>query len=273
MTNEVLTINYKLDNNVPYGCLKNGHKKTYRQWQEEQKIRENPNLADIFVARPPTPPKKNVSNFNQSTNEINNTTNTTNNDDIINQQIKEQRLEIIKRKLRMIEGEEESRKKNILKELDIIEKYVKNPEESNVVLGLGDINDNDDLHATTPSIDEIIEKNEKDKFNEIEKNKHYLKKTIKRKFTLGKSNNLRRVSVLVKDGRTRKNILNTQKELKKANITDVKKYLRQHGIIKVGTTCPNDVLRKMYESALMTGEVTNTNKDILIHNFMNQDNK
>ena len=68
-----------------------------------------------------------------------------------------------------------------------------------------------------------------------------------------------------------KNIINTQKQLKKTNITDVRKYLKQHGIIKVGSTCPADILRKTFESAMLAGEVTNMNKDVLLHNFLNEE--
>jgi len=98
-----------------------------------------------------------------------------------------------------------------------------------------------------------------------------LKKTVKRIFTLGKSEPLRKVGVLIKNKQTRKNIINTQKELKKTNITDVRKYLRQHGMIKVGSTCPPEILRKTFESALMAGEITNTNKETLLHNFLNHE--
>ena len=82
---------------------------------------------------------------------------------------------------------------------------------------------------------------------------------------------MRRVSILTNNRQTRKNIIDTQKELKKTTMTDVKQYLRQHGMIKVGSTCPADILRKTFETAVLTGEVTNTNKDTLLHNYMLSD--
>jgi hypothetical protein len=105
--------------------------------------------------------------------------------------------------------------------------------------------------------------------NAKETDKKYIKRTIKKKYTLGKSSVYRKVGILIKNNATRKKIINAQKDLKKKSIHDIKKYLIEHGLLKVGSNAPNNVLRKTYESAMLTGEVVNQNKDVLIHNLMN----
>ena len=101
--------------------------------------------------------------------------------------------------------------------------------------------------------------------------KKITKKTIKKKYTLGRSRIKKTVSVLVKDRGTRKIILAAQKDLKRKSINDVKEYLRDHNLIKIGSNAPNDVLRKLYESAMLAGEITNSNSEILLHNFSKED--
>lgn len=243
---------------VPYGCLKNGSKPTYRDWIKTRKNHEFPELN----ARPPTPPKRNtpiVSLSSVLTPTIIKTPTSLS---------REQRLEQIKQKLKKIQDQD----------------IKANPEASKLsdnLKILEAISPNIELERL-PEIDEILKieiENTSDvsqvikEIREKEENvpKRYLKRTIRRKFTLGKSDKLRKVAVLLKNKQTRKNIIDVQEELKKTSMKDVRKYLRQHGIIKIGSVAPNDILRKTFETAMLAGEITNTNKETLLHNFLNED--
>ena len=81
------------------------------------------------------------------------------------------------------------------------------------------------------------------------------------------------ISVYIPNNKTRKNIKHDIEFLRKTKIKNIKKYLLKKGLIKVGTTCPNNVLRNMYEQALLSGNIKNTNPNTLIHNYMSNDTK
>jgi len=265
-SNEVFNVNYRVTDDVPYGCLKNGKKKTYREWKQLS----TPDKIDIpDIIRPPTPPKRNIETFTSLRDTNTNTNIQKRNDHSINNLSREERLEHIKNKLKKIQDEDTQIKQQSLDNFKKLEKELFKPP---IDFSIEELELDDVSEGTTEDTSDIKEMiTNRDNNIEKAKNKKYLKKTIKRKFTLGKSDKLRRVSVLIKDRQTRKNIINSQKELKKTAITDIKKYLRQHGMIKVGSTCPPDILRKTFESAVLTGEVTNTNKEILLHNFLSSD--
>ena len=106
-------------------------------------------------------------------------------------------------------------------------------------------------------------------FKEKEKEKTFIKRTIKKKYTLGKSDIKRKVAILIKNINTRKKVTDSHKELKTHQIDDIKKYLRNRGLIRIGNTTPHDVLRKIYESSILSGDITNNNKDILFQNLLN----
>ena len=64
--------------------------------------------------------------------------------------------------------------------------------------------------------------------------------------------------------------MNKNQVIKQTPIQDVRKFLIKRGIIKVGSVTPNEVLRKMYESAsMMCGDLYNHNPDNLLYNYFN----
>lgn len=115
---------------------------------------------------------------------------------------------------------------------------------------------------------QLLEKKQKEKSNKTSTMK---KKTTKRRtYYLGKSKVHPKVSVLVSNKTIRNQVNKKAIDLKQTPMNDVKKYLMQKGFIKVGSTAPHDVLRRMYESAQMIGgEITNYNSDNLLYNYLN----
>ena len=86
------------------------------------------------------------------------------------------------------------------------------------------------------------------------------------KYYLGKRG--RKVSVLVKNSETRKKISMEHKLLREENILAMKNYLKKHNLLKSGTHAPPDIIKKLYEESLLSGDIRNSNKDNLIHNYL-----
>ena len=105
----------------------------------------------------------------------------------------------------------------------------------------------------------------------INAQKQRFKKRITRtlKYSLGKHKN-GKVSVLIKNATTRRKVQTEQALLKQKSIADIKVYLRGKNLLKVGSDVPNDVLRQLYENAILAGDVTNKSKDTLIHNYFHE---
>jgi hypothetical protein len=105
--------------------------------------------------------------------------------------------------------------------------------------------------------------------NIINPRKHQRKKTT-RTFRVGKSKFYPRVGVLIPNKTIRTQILNKKQKLRETPLEDIRKHLIKKGLIRVGSSCPNDVLRQMYESSMMMcGELQNHNPDNLLFNYLN----
>ena len=97
-----------------------------------------------------------------------------------------------------------------------------------------------------------------------------LNKLIRRTYHVGKDKYRPSVGVLLPNRTIRNNVTNKSFMLKNTSIDEIRRFLLKQGFIKVGSTSPNDVLRKMYESImLIDGEIKNYNPDNLLYNFFN----
>ena len=86
-------------------------------------------------------------------------------------------------------------------------------------------------------------------------------------FGKGKSNTVR---VLIKDRETYAKIERDKKKIDKRSMSDIRDYLRERRLYKIGSTAPDDVLRDIYKNAILTGNVENNNPETLVHNFLNE---
>ena len=93
-----------------------------------------------------------------------------------------------------------------------------------------------------------------------------IRKTHKKRFRIGKHDDV--VGVLLKNKQTQRHIQSQHLTLKQKTIGEIRKYLYDHHLLKIGSNAPPDVLRRMYEDSILTGDVKNTNNDVLLHNFM-----
>jgi hypothetical protein len=251
---------YKIDT-LPYGCLKNGIKPTYKVWNKTQK-----NISNDYTSQP------NLTTIIEQNNNL---------------QIseRENRLNILKNKIK--------------------EKQNFSDKVNNVIINNPQINTNNTIQESfVPSINNNNNNNNNINNNINNNNKHtilqntfnanmntniyspentnntelieiptkkIIKKTICRRYTLGKSKIKKSIGVLIKDRGTRKQVLVAHRDLKKKSINDIKSYLKEHNLIKIGSTAPNDVIRKLYESSMLAGEITNINTDTLLHNLIKDD--
>lgn len=98
------------------------------------------------------------------------------------------------------------------------------------------------------------------------------RKVVRRTYRLGKSKVFPRVSVLVSNKTVRKEINDKIHAIKETPMHEVRSYLVKNGFIKVGSSAPNDVLRRMYENLkIMNGDIKNHNTETLLHNFLKSD--
>jgi len=242
--------NYIVDNKVPYGCLKGGVKPTFKTWNKTQRQHSQ-------VDQP---------SLNINTSSLGGSSNTT---------LRETKMKELKEKMRRKQQSLEFAHPPVAPTPISTPKPAPIPQqeqERTMDIQIASlVQEAPAIIMAEPTLanetDTLTTQNVQTGGGGSSKR---IKKTIKRTYTLGKSKIHKKVGVLIKDKNTRKRVLNAQRDIKRHGINDIKQYLRTHGLIKTGSSAPNDIVRKIYESAMLSGEVTNQDKDILLQNFLKE---
>lgn len=105
--------------------------------------------------------------------------------------------------------------------------------------------------------------------------KKKVKQTIRKSYVTGKYKDatVHRVGVFIKDASLQNKIHTACSTIATIPIYDIKKYLLKHNIIKIDSNAPDSVLRSMYESALLSGDIVNTNSSNMVYNYTNHAKK
>lgn len=227
----------------PYGCLKGGEKPTYRTWNKSQKNYSS--VVEPIVTLPP---------------------------------IKHEKIYVSTNEERLAKLKETFKQKH-----SIVQKPlpVETPFISSIPIAIEteSIDATENNHDQQPDIKTGGEVQHKIDTTNISSHEIHAenipiiltprrtKKTTTRKYRIGKDNKKGVVGILIKDRQTRKRILDAHRSIRRTHISDMKKYLYTHGLMRAGSVAPNDIIRKMYESSVMTGDIFNNDNEILAHNF------
>ena len=93
-------------------------------------------------------------------------------------------------------------------------------------------------------------------------------KSVKKFTSFGKSTHRHTVRVLIKNINTQLKIEKEIKTLHTHSMETIREYLLKRGLYKIGSTAPDDVLRKIYEDSYTAGDIENNNSEILLHNYL-----
>jgi len=92
--------------------------------------------------------------------------------------------------------------------------------------------------------------------------------TIKQYAEFGRNKRNGTIRVLVPGSKELAKLSKDKKNLEKHALSDVISYLSERNLYSAGSNAPEDVIREIYRSAIMAGEVNNTNPRMFLDNYI-----
>lgn len=92
---------------------------------------------------------------------------------------------------------------------------------------------------------------------------------FKRKnFQVGKNKTNKKIGIFLKNKTMKQNVESSIVELKRQNMKTMKNKLKKSNLIRYGTCAPNELLREIYVSSELCGNIQNSNGKNLVHNYL-----
>ena len=91
-------------------------------------------------------------------------------------------------------------------------------------------------------------------------------KTLKNQVRLGRSD--KEILVLIKNRKTRKDDEEKKRMLERTKIGEMKKELKDTGFLKSTSNAPPDVIRELFTSRRLAGDIQNDNKGVVLEGFL-----
>lgn len=109
----------------------------------------------------------------------------------------------------------------------------------------------------------------KNKTMKIDNKKSKIKVEVEKKFNVGRNYTQKKVGVFIKSDEMRRKINDEKVDIQRSNMKTVKNYLKTQNLIKYGSDAPSELLREIFSSSKLCGDVFNINGQSLVHNYMN----
>lgn len=92
---------------------------------------------------------------------------------------------------------------------------------------------------------------------------------VHKTYRLGKNSKSKIVSVFCKNVNMINGLKKMQTTIKNVSIPNMKRFLVKKSLISIGSSAPTDVIKHMYESCILSGDVVNHNDKVLLDNYLN----
>lgn len=92
--------------------------------------------------------------------------------------------------------------------------------------------------------------------------RHITRRTTRRTYRVGKLSDKPVVNLLLKSSQARREVNTAMQAMHTLDLSDIRLQLRKRRLLRDGSTAPAEMIRAMYEAAMLAGDITNKTVDI-----------